>query len=286
MQIPRFWTAVEGKESTPKGGVIELRVFGWSDTSIAEARKVGLEKLSRLAERVRSGADFPARYLYDNRPIREEILQELRDPAGATEAFVTRNAYGAEVLNTARLFFADVDDVPIRPTNFFMALKFAFGGRPTIPDDTTDIPASIRSFAESNASWCFRVYRTKAGWRVIVTHELFDPVSERTLQMLQALGSDPNYVRLTKAQQSFRARLTPKPWRCRVKQPKRTFPREEDAAQREHDAWLKKYDAASANYATCRFVTTLGRGRDCDAARRMIELHDRTTRADSKLALA
>ena len=285
MRIPRFWTAVEGKESNPRGAVIALRCLGWSDASVAEARTVGLEKLSRLAERVRTGADFPGRYLYADRPIREEILQELRDPAGDTEAFVTRNAYGAEVLNTARLMFADIDDPPSR-ASLAMAIKSLFGGKPAATGDTPEIPAAITAFAESNASWCFRVYRTKAGWRVIVTHDLFDPAADRTVQILQAFGSDPKYVQLTMAQKCFRARLTPKPWRCRLRLPARDFPREDASAQREHDDWVKTYDAASTNYATCRFVTTLGRGRDCDAARRMIELHDRTTRADTKLALA
>ena len=74
MRIPRFWTAVEGKESNPRGAVIALRCLGWSDASVAEARTVGLEKLSRLAERVRTGADFPGRYLYADRPILRPLV--------------------------------------------------------------------------------------------------------------------------------------------------------------------------------------------------------------------
>jgi hypothetical protein len=62
--------------------------------------------------RVSSGEPFPERYAFADRPIREEILRELRDPWGASEAIVTRNGYGAEVLNTARLLFADIDDPP------------------------------------------------------------------------------------------------------------------------------------------------------------------------------
>jgi hypothetical protein len=62
---------------------------------------------------------------------------------------------------------------------------------------------------------------------VLAVHDLFDPTSAITLAALRELGSDPKYVQLAKAQECFRARLTPKPWRCGVRQSSRVYPRED-----------------------------------------------------------
>ena len=53
----------------------------------------------------------------------------------------------------------------------------------------------------------FRIYRTRAGFRLLVTSGTFDPSAAETLALLKEFGSDPLYIRLCKAQECFRARL-------------------------------------------------------------------------------
>ena len=286
MRIPKIWASAAATVETASGKETPLKCFGWSDSTMDEARSRASEALARLSARVRSGAPFPEPYTYASRPIREQILEELRDRSGEIEALVTRNGYGAEVLNTARLMFVDIDDPPESGGGIMALFRTLFGGAKPVPAPDAGIPVGLSSFAESHPQWGFRVYRTRAGWRVLVTHDLFDPASRETAGALAALGCDPKYVELTRVQQCFRARLTPKPWRCGVRRPERLFPREDVVVEREFAEWVKQYETAGARFATCKFVGTLGRGRDCETASRLIARHDRGTRTGSDLPLA
>ena len=64
--------------------------------------------------------------------------------------------------------------------------------------------------------WGVRVYKTCAGYRGLVTHATFDPTADATLDLMRQFRCDPQYVTLCKRQESFRARLTPKGWRCKL----------------------------------------------------------------------
>ena len=81
----------------------------------------------------------------------------------------------------------------------------------------------------------------------------------------------------------WRARLTPKPRRAGVKRPPREtrFPRAPEA-EAPFAAWLAGYDAASAGFAVCRPVATVGRFVETHTVR----LHDDRTRCASSLPLA
>lgn len=284
MHIPRFWASAS--DTVPHGSATApLKTRGWSDTSVAEARQKATETLRRIAGRIRDGSPFPDKYAYTDRPVAEEILEELRAPGGELEGVVTRNGYGAQVLNSAKVLIADVDDPPAPSIGLGGMLKQLFGGGNPSPGGP-QVPSSISAFIAARPDWGFRIYRTKAGWRVFVTHALFDPTAPGTIAQLEEFGSDPQYVQLSRAQGSFRARLTPKPWRCGIARPIRAFPRETAAVEREHERWLRGYERASDGFATCRFVSEVGRARACDTAHRLITLHDRVTRAESERDLA
>ena len=104
------------------------------------------------------------------------------------------------------------------------------------------------------------LYRTAGGLRALVTHELFKPSDGPTLDVLDTLGCDPLYVRLCKTQECFRARLTPKPWRCGQSKPAVRWPWEGEAQRDRFDRWLAAYTTSQADYATCRFLGELGNG--------------------------
>jgi hypothetical protein len=278
MKIPQYWASAEDEVSESTKGPLPLKCFGWSDESFAQARSRASETLHRLMDRICAGAPLPERYLYASRPIREEILEKMTHTDGATLALITRNGYGAAVLNTPKVMFADIDDPVTPPESPFKQLLSLFTKTQPAKAEL-QLPALVTSFAASHPHWSIRCYRTFAGWRLLMTHETFEPASPESRRILQTLGSDPQYIDLTRAQECFRARLTPKPWRCNVERPNRAFPRETSAAEEAHALWLTAYEQASSRFATCRYVQTLGSTTQCSEAQLVVLWHDRITRA-------
>ncbi len=87
------------------------------------------------------------------------------------------------------------------------------------------------------------------------------------------------------AQKSFRARLTPKPWRCNCTLPPGRHPRDGEA-QRVFDNWLREYETAAHRHATCRYLETIGNANPLSTMRQIVDLHDRLTRSGESLPLA
>lgn len=109
MLIPRCWAKADGEYKAPDNRQFKFSVWGWGADD-ASAKREAASRLQRLLERVRRGDQLNRAYGYGNRPLREEILQILGDGAPMEPtAILTRNRYGAVVLNTARLMFLDVD---------------------------------------------------------------------------------------------------------------------------------------------------------------------------------
>lgn len=332
MLIPRYWSRAESTATTPDGKFVRFHVWRGSRSSPAEAQTLAQEAVGRIADRIRGGAGFPERYAYGDRPLREEVITEFAGgAAGATvdapEAAITRNSYGALVLNAARAFFIDVDvDASDRPQSSGASSSSAsagdpmaaarelvdalplpggvksilgglFGSRPAQPaapppppPAPTD-PASaamdrLRRWVASHPEWRVRVYRTSAGLRYLVMHDVFSPTDPATQQAMSALGADPQYIKLCQVQKTFRARLTPKPWRIGVENPPVSFPYEGAAEEAQMRAWEARYDAASRTRATCRFVEEIGSGAEHPDVAPLRELHDEHTRATSGLPLA
>src|SRR5258706_5178155 len=109
MKMARFW-ARESEEFAGQRAVAR----GWSNTSIDDARDVARKTAGRVAQKLASGGD-KGHYLYGDRPLPEPIVREFLDSTGATRAAVTRNAYGALVLNTRDMMFIDIDREEAHP---------------------------------------------------------------------------------------------------------------------------------------------------------------------------
>jgi hypothetical protein len=280
MHIPRIWVKADAEVSTPDRGVLPLVAWGWgSDT--AEARREAEGKLERLTGRVRRGEPFPDAYAYGSRPIREEILQAIGgqdDP----RAVLTRNRYGATVLNAARLLFLDIDlpEGAGAGTGFLGKL---FGGKGA---DAAALD-KLRDTLAASGKGAFRIYRTAGGFRALATDREFDPAARESQDLMKATGTDPWFVRLCLAQKSFRARLTPKPWRIGLKPPPEGYPRDDRAAEQRFAEWLAEYEQASRPHATCRYLETVGKGGMVGSGNEdLVALHDRMTRASEALPLA
>ncbi len=211
------------------------------------------------------------------RPICEEILREL-DPCNV----VTRNHYGAEVLNSTSVCFIDVDSIA---WTFLDILRNIFGSYGVV--EKTLATAEKLAAKPENAELGFRVYRTAAGMRVIVTGEALEPGSKRMHRLFAAFHADSRYAWLCGLQKCFRARLTPKPFRLRARHTEKlgrfpAFPYANEIDRQEAEAWVADYGDRSERYAVCRFLKSFGR----PAEDPVVSFHDEATHANVQRPLA
>lgn len=87
-------------------------------------------------------------------------------------------------------------------------------------------------------------------------------------------------------QQCFRARLTPKPWRCGQPVPPSRFPRTDAKVEKLFRDWETRYSQACRGYATCRFLAALGNPAVHAAVAGVVALHDEMTGTRAALPLA
>lgn len=288
MKIPRYWSRATAAADDRVGRRISISCWRSSDVGQDDAHQSAWQAAQQALSRVLRGERLD-RYAYGRLPLREEVLEEVVDAHGAPSLALTRNRYGVIILNTLRVAFLDLDfpDVPLegRLTRLFAAL-FGRSARTREAEQEAAIWQRVEAFVARNPDHGFRVYRTRAGVRAIATHDLLDPASPGAQQMFHDLGADPLYVRLCRTQESFRARLTPKPWRCGCPLNPPTWPRESAQQQTRFERWVARYDRARSKYATCRLLGTLGTPRIRPEIDQIIQVHDRMTRCDEPLPLA
>jgi hypothetical protein len=267
MHIPKYWARREVKE-----GGMDVTGLGWSDASVREASEKAEDRARKVMGILKSGS-APADYEYGLRqPLREEILEEAGDGTPA-HVVVTRNRYGALVLNTESVMFIDVDDVKGPSRTGFLELIFGKRKDESILRQEAQKRVIVETI-EKMENLKSVLYRTRAGFRILVLSRLFDPSSAEALAVLQAFGSDPLYVKLTRNQKSFRARLSPKPWRCGVGRPPAEYPRESADTQREFAGWLAEYRESAGDYAVCESLGEFGSGSVLPAASAVRARHD------------
>src|SRR5438132_2978565 len=104
MKLARYWTKESGEAARPDGSRIRVVSRGWSNESVEAASQRARDTARKLAFALASGQIERSHYLYGERPLPEPILREFRD-GGDPSAMVTRNSYGALVLNTSKLMF-------------------------------------------------------------------------------------------------------------------------------------------------------------------------------------
>jgi hypothetical protein len=279
MNFPKYWA---------RGQSGNFLAWRWSSLSLADAQALAGEAARQLAERFASGnfADAHQGMYYPNRPFREQVLQEFKDASGAISAVVTRNSYGCLVLNTARVMFVDIDLPEPKPAGGFLQSLF---GKPK-PVAPTNVPeaelAKIESWTRSHPEWGWRVYRTRAGLRLLATQGLVEAGSSSSDNVLLELGSDPLYQKLCKSQKCFRARLTPKPWRCGIQAKPERWPWLDAKAETKFQKWEKLYQSYAFNWATCQLIRQIGNPTVHTEIQLIIKLHDDATRVASSLPLA
>jgi hypothetical protein len=163
---------------------------------------------------------------------------------------VTINSYDAEILNAPNMMIVDVDLV----------------GESSRPTDSVITPyqsvalAALKAYQSEHPSMGFRIYKTAGGLRYICTTHMFDPSALSSDSMMRQLFADPKYRNLCRFQETYRARLTPKPWRVGV------------------------YDEEDCK--VCELLDVVGEVKILDNFKDMIEFHDAKTIGEVHLKLA
>jgi len=286
MRIPKYWAIGIHKDTDERGELTRWLAYGYSFESLSQAEQQAQTKAKRLAEIRRRGDDLN-QYDYLDQPLREPILAELTGDSGEF-GLVTRNRYGAIILNTANVMFIDVDLAAVRVTGLWNNLRMLFSAQARREAAATAIDRELKKIHtwQKVNGLNARVYRTRVGLRILVTNRSYDPTSPEAEALMQSIDVDPLYLRLTKNQQCFRARLTPKPWRCGADRPGAAFPYHSDQHQQRHQAWIQDYEQKSKPYGTCHLLQEDNPAERTPEAEMVIQLHDRYALVDAATPLA
>ena len=276
MKIYRHWVKCSRDILLPdkeKSLVQPTSVFGYSNISPEAARQCGEQLLDGLQKFLSEDA---VPWSYDERPIREEILQEL-----SQENIVTRNRYGAEVLNSTRLAFIDIDGSLPRSGGLLHWLAGLFGHKGSATD--LDRVAELAASSPLVRGCQIRVYRTKAGYRLLLPD--CGIAGKDSGPLMKHFHADPLYASLCHLQNCYRARLTPKPFRIRINGRRFKFPERTEEEAAEEKRWLEEYGAKAEKDSVCRYLGTVN-GPEGESDNAAVRFHDARTKAMSDLRLA
>lgn len=278
MNIYRYWQSIETHTSNKDGAPWKLKTWGSSNKSAADALENAKKRQQAKLDHLSSGESF-SNYEYWTSNTREELLDEFKHKEQSV-AVITRNRYGALILNTAYMLFVDIDIYPDRKPKWLRWLL----KQPH--QDNAWYLSRIHDWQQQHAAIGLRVYRTAAGLRLIVINRAYVPGSKQAETLMTELSCDPIYMRLCKGQASFRSRLSPKPWRMQLPMPAHRWPRETSSARSEFRQWLAQYQRSSRQYGVCELIETLGPERPLPEFERLIRYHDGHTLSRRELPLA
>lgn len=278
MNFPKFWA---------RGESGDFLCWRWSSTSLEEAQALANEAALKIAERFRAtGRSWQKDGYYPDRPFREQILQEIKSSAGDVAALVTRNSYGCMVLNTSQVMFVDIDLPEPKKSRGFFASLFSKPDLTPTRDVQGDVIRSVEKWSRTHSDWGWRVYRTRAGLRLMATHDFIDANSPLAIEVFTTFGADLLYQKLCQSQKCYRARLTPKPWRCGVNRKPDRWPWLDSRAEKRFQKWEADYSARSSSWSTCELVGKIGSREVHPEIAPILSYHDSATRIGKGLQLA
>jgi len=284
MNIPKYWIKESQDLADVSGRPFLAQCWGWSNISNGEARKRARDAIEEITRKIRNNERLD-RYSYGKRPLREEIVESITNGKNKLVAVITRNGYGALILNTTRVMFVDID---FEPEGLIEKMTFSIRkllGQPILAQQDKHIQR-LNLWMRANPRWEMCVYRTKAGLRCLVTHDTFDPSLTSTIEVLESLGADPLYVTLCKNQESFRARLTPKPWRCGLGNPPNRYPWDSEPEEQKFRRWEEGYQHAISSFTTCQLISEVSQIRQHPEVTMIKALHDRYACINDNFRLA
>lgn len=259
MRIFRYWAFAEGTHRI-QDKTVALRCRGGSNDSPEAAQLDGERRLAKAKARIEGR--IPADDSYES-DITEEPLTVLNP-----QNIITRNRYGAQVLNSTSHVFIDID----QPRYGFLDLFRSRSLEKRKERILKQVEARAQEAALQNAT--LRAYETHKGIRLLLQGLSLDPRTPACRQLLRSFHADGLYTDLCRKQGCYRARLTPKPYRMHSPTIRLTYPRPPEL-EVQYQHWLPEYEGRSEAFATCRHRFTWG-SHPIDA---VVELHDALTRA-------
>lgn len=196
----------------------------------------------------------------------EEVIDTIHYESKEV-SLITENSYKAVILNTDSMLIIDIDingggDTPIG----------------TVIAQYEEQAIHALKVLSERQELNFRVYRTAGGLRAIETTKRWNPTGWDTGRLMKSVYADPLYVALCRNQETFRARLTPKPWRLWDY---------DDYGFSDGKKWMNNKDIS--NTAVCELIRILGDNHVDDSFKSIISYHDNVTKAliskDKDLAL-
>ena len=267
MKIFKYWAKYEGNIQVGDETKKAVCVGGSNDSEI-HAREAAQDKLRRVQDRILGKAHVFEDYDVE---IKEEIVKVLDE-----HNIITRNRYGAEVLNCSNVMMIDIDEPRRGLLDLFRRLN------------TQEQKARIIAMVEKRSEKYirdglgFRVYETAKGVRVIVTGGSFDPESRASKNLLKDMNADRLYALLCVRQKCYRARLTAKPSRIKCRARKFKVPYAKDELE-DMERWKVAYYKQARNFSVCKYVITFGKN---DLYSVAVETHDDVTGAHQNQTLA
>lgn len=190
-------------------------------------------------------------YLVLHEPV-IEIYGSTTELLGAK----TINSYDAQILNCEQMLIVDVDLKEDGTDKCVVALS-------------EEMALAVLTAISRGTTYQWRVYRTAGGLRYIEVSRPWLPYSQQVQRIMHLLYADPLYTLLCRRQETFRARLTPKPWRSEI-------------LDRHHDCMSDYFavaDPGGQDEAVCELITTIGKKTILKDFREMIEVHDSLAKA-------
>lgn len=266
MRLFRYWKSGTF-EVIIDGQPARIKCIAGSNESLHDAEQLCAQKAERV-QKIIDGT-VSREWGYD-RPIREEIIREID-----SDNVITRNYYGALILNTTSVTIFDIDD---HKKSFWQLLglkKF---------NKKAEIINTLRTLHHQDAlpGTTWRIYETTKGIRLIVLGRYIEPDSAEFHKFSQQIGADSLYNMLCAKQNCYRARLTPKPFRMHINTIKYRCPVPEGEETRYRE-WVAEYERVSAEFGVCRLIETLGNSL---ADNSIVDLHDRYCLNESASRLA
>ncbi len=154
MKIFKYWIAEKARVEI-YGETQDITTYGGSNISSEDAANKAKEKAAKIKRKINGETGIFDDYEVE---IREEILKVIDD-----KAIITRNRYGAQVLNAESLMFLDID----KPRASFGSLF----KKSSPQQDKEKIFEMVRNLASDSkySGLNFRIYETFQGARVIVS---------------------------------------------------------------------------------------------------------------------
>lgn len=277
MRIYRFWDC---RTQTFDGQTVRFKA-GSNDSPEAAAalvdEKIALYRQFRNSpndKALREAHQFTGTY---ETPVCEELIEEL-DPHN----IITRNRYGALVLNSEDHAFLDIDFDTYLPTPGLIQKFLELIGRCPRRTPEERLLERLRQRINDRFPYkSFRLYRTFKGFR-LVTPAPAEACSNLMAETMAFFLCDPLYMTLCAKQNCFRARLTPKPRRMKMKTAlKFTFPYPEEQNSERLD-WLNSYEQTAEKFRTCALIAEFGPPWDSPVIRK----HDEICKCSMPLPLA